>query len=87
MDYIAKKHRAGQILEMLKDELMFILWDTSPNEYGTLHNLFPWIEEETEYMIMDLRLNKEDEGFFLGKVHELMGEYSELIPLLKRKRS
>ena len=86
MEYQKKIQRAEQIIDTLKDELMHILWDTSPDEYGTFHNLFPWIEEETEYLIRDLILNKKDEAFYLNKVHQVMGEYSEMIPLLKNKR-
>jgi hypothetical protein len=86
MDYPAKIKRAEQIIETLKDELMYILWDTQPDDYGDFRNLFPWIEEETEYLIIDLQLNKADERFFLDKIHQLMGEYSELIPLLKKRR-
>ncbi len=86
MDYKDKIRRAEQIIDTLKDELMFILWDTSPDEYGTFHNLFPWVEEETEYLIRDLQLNDKDEAYYSDKVHQVMGEYSELIPLLKKRR-
>jgi hypothetical protein len=86
MDYKDKIRRSEQIIENLKDEMMYILWDTSPDDYGSFRNLFPWIEEETEYLILDLQLTKEDEKFFLERVHQVMGEYSELIPLLKKKR-
>ena len=86
MDYPAKIKRAEQIIETLKDELMYILWDTRPDDYGSLRNLLPWAEEETEYLITDLQLRKKDEDFFLNKIHQVMGEYSELIPLLKKRK-
>jgi hypothetical protein len=86
MDYRAKIKRAEQILETLKDELMYILWDTQPGDYGDFRNLLPWVEEETEYLIIDLQLKEKDESFYIDKIHQLMGEYSELIPLLKKRR-
>ncbi|MEA3478361.1 MAG: hypothetical protein U9R60_09300 [Bacteroidota bacterium] len=86
MDCKHKIQRADHIIDTLKDELMFILWDTSPNEYGSFRSLFPWVEEETEYLIKALGLKKDDEERYIEKVHQVMGEYSELIPLLKKRR-
>lgn len=86
MDYEKKLQKAGEILAKLKDELLYLLSDTENYQYCSSRMLLPWIEEETEYAIKKLQLQKADERKLINKVHETLGVYSQNIPLLNRNQ-
>ena len=74
------------ILENLKKVLDETLWEGDPNLYTSDRMLLPWIEEDAEYEIKKLKLSNDDEVFYLQKLHNLFGEYSDANPYLKRKK-
>ncbi len=83
--YKKKIEEAKSIIESLKKQLLGIFWDTGLNEYNAERNFLSWLEEDTEYNIRNLKLKKADEKKFIRKIHQLFGEYSEVIPRLKKK--
>jgi hypothetical protein len=86
MKYQERLTVANTVIKTLKEELLCALWDTNPMEYGTGRILLPWLEEDSEYQIKKLSLHKKDEDYYLQKIHRIFGEYSEIIPLLKKKK-
>lgn len=82
--YISKLHQAEQIIESLKEQLLNIFWESMLHEYNAERSLIGWMEEEAVYSIQKLDLNAADEALFLRQVHHIFGEYSEVMPRLKR---
>jgi len=76
--------QANKILENLKEELLQQLMECNHNPCCNPSLAFPWLEEDTEYQIKMLKLNKNDERRYIIKVHRIMGQYSETRPYLKR---
>ncbi|MCF8335522.1 MAG: hypothetical protein K9H65_02860 [Bacteroidales bacterium] len=72
-----KIDRAWNILEKLKTRLINILWDDNPLGYNNEHMLIPWLQEEAEYAIKELKLPEKDENYFLIKIEQIVGEYME----------
>ena len=68
---------ADLILENLKIYLLDILWNTDSNEYSNIKFFIPWIQQDAEYSIIKLKLNKKDKEYYLKKIGEIVGEYSE----------
>ena len=86
MNYKQKIKSTENILKNLKKVLSETLWESDPNLYSNDRILLPWIEEDAEYKIKKLKLKKDDEIFYLQKLNDLFGEYSDANPYLKRKR-
>ncbi len=83
-EYQNKIIKAEKILYELKEELFHIITDTKVNEYCSNRLLLPWLEEDMEYSIKKLKLNKKDENKYIRKIHNIFGVYSEDIPSLKK---
>ncbi len=81
-----KLKKARKILRNLKEEVLHIITETETNEYCSNRLALPWLEEDAEYAIRKLGLPSEKETFYLKKVYRVLGEYSEEIPQLRRKR-
>ena len=73
----AKKHQARNILETLKLRLINILWNNSQLGYNNEHMLIPWLQQEAEYAIKELKLPEEDEQYYLIRIEQIIGEYIE----------
>ena len=86
MNYQQKIKSTENILEKLKEILSETLWESDPNLYSSDRMLLPWIEEDAEYKIKKLKLKKNDEIFYLQKLHNLFGEYSDANPYLNREK-
>ena len=86
MSYQQKIQEVENILENLKKILSETLWENNHDLYSNDRMLLPWIEEDAEYKIKKLKLTKDDEIFYLQKLHNLFGEYSDAKPYLKRKK-
>lgn len=86
MNYQQKIRSVKNILNILKKELSETLWESDSNLYSNDKMLLPWVEEDAEYKIKKLKLKKDDEIFYLQKLHNLFGEYSDAIPYLNRKK-
>lgn len=82
--YEIKLKKARKIIEVLKADLLNQLTELETNQYCNSRLSFPWIEEDTEYLIKKLNLNKRDESEFIRQVHRILGVYSEVIPYLDR---
>ncbi|MDZ7744087.1 MAG: hypothetical protein U5Q03_20730 [Bacteroidota bacterium] len=78
--------KARRILRNLKEEVLYIITETETNEYCSNRLALPWLEEDAEYAIKKLELPPEKEKFYLKKVYRILGEYSEEVPQLIRKR-
>lgn len=72
-----KRARAWNILEKLKTRIINILWNDSPFAYNNEHMLIPWLREEAEYAIKELKLPEKEEHYFLIKIEQIIGEYTE----------
>ena len=83
--YKKKIEEATRIIEAIKKQLLSIFWETELNEYNAERNFLSWLEEDAEYSIKDLKLKKADEEKFIRKIHQVFGEYSEVIPRLKKR--
>ncbi|MFO8129272.1 MAG: hypothetical protein R6T99_05145 [Bacteroidales bacterium] len=81
----SKQEQADHILEEVKEVLLCILWDSDASEYSSGRQLMPWLEEDAIYEIRKLALPEHTEKKYLGKINRLFGEYSEYIPLLRRR--
>lgn len=77
MDENIKKQRARDILEELKDALSQIIWDDSMEEYNSSRYLIPWMQEDAEYAIKKLNLDKKEEEQFLKLAQRMTGEYTD----------
>lgn len=84
--YDKKIEKAKSILEEAEEELLLILWEDDPNAYLHCRLLFPMLEEGYEYDIKKLKLKKEDEQYYLKKLSNKFGQYSENIPRLKNTK-
>lgn len=69
--------QADAILENLKTRIIKVLWDDDKYRYNTEHFILPLIQEEAEYDIKKLKLDKEDEKYYLYQLEKIMGEYLE----------
>jgi len=69
--------QAKNILESLKLRMAQILWNDDFFSYNNEHFIIPWIQEDAEYAIKNLHLNKNEEKYYLMKVEQIMGEYLE----------
>ncbi len=81
--YDKKIEKAKSILEEAEEELLLILWEDDPNAYLNCRLLLPMLEEGYEYDIKKLKLKKADELYYLKKLSDKFGQYSENIPRLK----
>jgi len=68
---------------VLKNEIMYILWNTNIQEYGNLRYLIPMIGEQAKYEMASLKLKSQDEEFFIGLIDNTLGVYHEFFPNLK----
>ena len=69
--------QAREILDRLKFRVINILWNDSQLKHNSAYILFPWLQEEAEYAIKDLKLSQEDEQYFISKIKQIIGEYME----------
>lgn len=83
-EYEIKLQKAKKIIKNLKADLLQQLTELEIHQYCNSRLSFPWIEEDTEYLIKKLKLNKKDEAKFIRQVHRILGVYSEAIPYLER---
>ena len=71
---------AESIIEIVKNCLFEDLFDKTPFEHNSSRDFLSILEEDFKYDIKKLGLIKEDEVFYLKKVVNLFGEYSEDVP-------
>ena len=71
------KGQARNILEKFKSRLLNILWQDSQFRYNNDHMLIPWLQEEAEYAIKSLNLPEYEEKYYLNKIEQIIGEYTE----------
>ena len=74
--YKNKLAEAQMILEMLKESLVEILWDDEKDQYNGSRHLIPWMQEDAEYAIKNIKLNEEDEIHYLKLIQRVVGEYT-----------
>ena len=72
-----KRARAWNILEKLKTRIINILWNDSPFGYNNDLMLIPWLREEAEHAIKELKLPEKEGQDFLIKIEQIIGEYTE----------
>lgn len=72
-----KRARAWNILEKLKTRIINILWNDSPFGYNNERMLIPWLREEAEHAIKELKSPEKEEQYFLIKIEQIIGEYTE----------
>jgi hypothetical protein len=70
---------------MLKNEIMYILWETNMHDYGNLRYLIPMMGEQAKYDIVSLELISKDKEKFLCMIDNIIGEYHDFFPCLKIK--
>ncbi len=74
-----KRLRARTILREAREEILSILWETDPQEYCNDKFLLVWLEEDYEYALRSLGLGRRSESTYLGRLHRIFGQYSEVI--------
>lgn len=72
-----KIKEAQKILDSLKESLTDILWEDPKEMYNSSRCLIPWMQEDAEYAIKKLSLNKENETHCLKLVQRIVGEYTD----------
>ena len=77
MPRITKKDRAEKILSNLKETLLQILWDENGFDYCGARFLMPWLQEEAEYEIKNLKFKSPEEKIYIRKIDRIIGEYAE----------
>lgn len=87
MRYDLKLVTARKVLANLKEEVLYILLDTETYQYCSNRMVLPWLEEDAEYAIKKIKLKSKDEQFYIRKIHNILGVYSEDIPMLNRRRN
>ena len=75
--YKLKIFSASMIVENLKEDVLKIFWEEDPYEYCSSRSILPWIQEEAEYSIRELHLKQKDQSFYIQKINDTLGEYSE----------
>jgi len=67
---------AEKILSILKKTLLDILYKAD-HSYGSMRDFFNFIEENAIYDIKDLNLNNKTETYYIRKVIDAFGPFSE----------
>lgn len=76
--YQIRIKQAKGVVENLKENVMEIFWDEDPFEYCSSRALLPLIQEEAEYSIKKLKLDIEDQEYYIQKIEMVLGEYCEV---------
>ena len=69
--------KANKILNILKDEILLTMWYDEQDQFFSEKMLFPFYEEDTIYQIKKLKMDKEMESFYIEKIHNILGPFSE----------
>lgn len=72
--------RAEKILENVKTCLLENFFNESSFEHNLSRGFFPLLEESFKYDIKQLDLDFREEVFYINKIVELFGEFSEDVP-------
>ena len=68
--------KAEEIIFDLKKDLLDLLYEAD-NSYGSMKDFLYFIEEDTIYDLKKLNLNVDTEKFYIRKVIDIFGPYSE----------
>ena len=68
--------KAEEIIFDLKKDLLDLIYE-SDNSYGSMKDFLYFIEEDTIYDLKKLNLNVDTEKFYIRKVIDIFGPYSE----------
>ncbi len=68
--------KAEEIISDLKKDLLDILYEAD-NSYGSMRDFLHLIEEDAIYDLKELNLNADTENYYLKKVVDIFGPYSE----------
>ena len=75
----SSEKEAWKVLNRLKFQIIDILWNDNSQQYNNDHLLIPWLQEEAEYQIKKLGLPEERRDYFIRKIYQIVGEYTEQI--------
>lgn len=87
LTYTEKIKEAEKLIEELKKEINYILWDTNADTYSTERGLIPMFGEQVKYDLVKLGLNKRDLGKFFKLVDQAMGVYHDYFPKFVRRKN
>ena len=76
--------KAEKIISDLKKDLLDILYEADYS-YGSMRDFLYFIEEDTIYDLKKLNLNVDIENYYIRKVIDLFGPYSETNQLYGKK--
>jgi len=76
--------KAEEIIFDLRGTLLDILYEAD-NSYGSMRDFLYFIEEDTIYDLKKLNLNVDIENYYIRKVIDLFGPYSETNQLYGKK--
>lgn len=71
-----KIKKAEELLSALKNTLLDIS-DEPANAYGNMKDFLNFIEEDAIYDLKKLKLNRKTENYYIQKVIDIFGPYSE----------
>jgi len=83
LEYAEKISRAEEIIAVLKDEILYILWNTDLRDISNLRYMIPMFGEQAKYDIADLGLKEKDLILYEKKVDQALGVYHDFFPCLK----
>ncbi len=77
--------KAEKILEEEREALLQMVTDDGVDDFGSPRDFLPIIEEDAKYRIKSLHLPRNLLKYYLNKLCDIYGPYSEDQPNLKKK--